>query len=50
MHYNAVALVVMAQNQQVIAQLPFQFADAIGDCLLLGRKRCVHEINGAHWE
>jgi hypothetical protein len=50
MHHNAVTLVVMAKNQQVIAQLRSQFADTIRDCLLLGRKRRVHEINGAHWE
>jgi hypothetical protein len=40
----------MAKNQQVIAQLRFQFADTVSDCLFLGRKRRVHEINGAHWE
>ena len=50
MHHDAVALVVVAKNQQVIAQFRFEFLNPVGNRLLLHGQGGVHEIDRAHGE
>ena len=49
-HHDAVSLIVVAENQEVVAKFVAKFSNPVGNCLLFHGQRRVHEINRAHGE
>ena len=49
-HDDAVALVVVAEDEQIVPQHGFEFFNPVGNGLLFHGQRGVHEINRAHGE
>ena len=49
-HDDAVPLVVVAEDEQIITQLFFQFLNSVGNGLLFNGQRGVHEVDRTHRE
>ena len=50
MHDDAVSLVMVAEDEQVISQFSLQFLNPVGNGLFFNGQGGVHEIDRAHWE
>ena len=50
MHDNAVSLVMVAEDEQVISQLVLEFLNPVGNGLFFDGQGGVHEVDRAHWE
>ena len=49
-HDDAVSLVMMAKDEQVLTELGFEFLNTVGDGLFLNRQGRIHEIDRTHWK
>ena len=50
MHDNAVSLVMVAEDEQVITKLLLEFLNPVGNGLFFDGQSGVHEVDRAHWE
>ena len=50
MHHDAVPLVVMPEDQEVLTQLCLKLLNAICNGMFLNGQRGVHEVDRAHGE
>ena len=48
MHHDAVSLVMMPEDEQVITKLSFEFLDTVGHGLFFNREGRIHEIDRTH--
>jgi len=49
-HHDAVSLVVMPEDEEVITKKNFEILNALGDSLFFNREGRVHEIDRTHWK